>query len=111
MISSQELSFPSPGQYSSDGTKDSGVELSPEPDEDVNSWMSAAEEGSRGEDWSLGKGRISPQRTASLYGEAILLSRSLTTCDLPMFVQPGLVGPTCWNANICASLKDPQISY
>ena len=72
--------------------------------------MSAVEEQSRGEDWSLGKGRITPQQTASLWGKAILLSRSLTTCDLSMFVQPGLVGPTCWNANISASLKDRQIS-
>ena len=67
--SSKEFSSSPPGQYSSDVAKDSGEEtpeLSPVPDEDVNSWIPAVSEGPRGEDRSHGKGAISPRLTASL---------------------------------------------
>ena len=67
--SSWEPSSPSHEQLSSDVEKDSGVEspqLSPEPKEDVNSQISAVEEGSWSEDQSHSKGSISPWQNASL---------------------------------------------
>ena len=53
--SSREFSSSPCGQYSSDVAKDSGEEspeLSPVPDEDVNSWISAISERPRGEERS-----------------------------------------------------------